>query len=188
MEIWKDIIGFEGLYQVSNLGRVKSLQRIVSCGKGDRVVKERIKRISKHNMGYEVYNLFKNGKCYPHLRHRLIAVHFIPNPKNLPEINHKNGNKKDNSIENLEWCSYSRNLKHAYEIGLRQKRPPLLGKLGAEHPLSKPIAQYNPIGEFIKVWACSKDVWRELGYDHNGIRNCANGRLKTSHGFKWKFV
>lgn len=186
--IWKDIKGFEGLYQINNLGQVKSLSRKVSCGKGFRIVKEAIKRISNHNAGYHVINLFKDGICYPHLLHVLIAKYFIPNPNNYPEVNHKNGIKTDNDINNLEWATYSMNIKHAYDMGLRKKKSPSEGKLGAANHLSKPIAQYDLVGNLVKEWPCSKEVWRQTGLNHHVIRRCANGGTKTSYGYQWKFI
>lgn len=188
MEIWKDIKGFEGLYQISNYGRVKSLKREVRCGKSTRIIKEKIKIIGNHNMGYQVVNLFKESKCYPHLLHSLIAAYFIPNPNNYPEVNHKNGIKTDNRIDNLEWVTYSMNIKHAYDTGLREKKSPSQGKLGAKNHLSKPIAQYDLTDNLIKKWSCSKEVWRETGLNHHVVRSCANGVVKTAYGFKWKFI
>jgi hypothetical protein len=188
MENWKDIQGFEGLYQISDMGRVKSIERAVTCGKGRRVVKERIKRPGMQNKGYVVYNLFKNSKCCPRLLHALIAKHFIDNPNNYPEVNHLNGIKTDNRIENLEWVTYSMNIKHAYDTGLRKRRSPSAGKLGADNHLSKPIAQYDLSGNLIKEWPCSKEVWRATGLNHHCIRRCANGTVKTAYGFTWKFI
>lgn len=188
METWKDIIGFEGLYQASNAGRVKSLERVVSCGKGNRIIKEAIKKPGKNSSGYPVINLFKNSKCYPHTVHSLIARYFIPNPSNFPEVNHKNGIKSDNDINNLEWVTYSMNIKHAYDTGLRKKQAPMKGKFGAKNHLSKPIAQYDLSGKLIKEWSCSKDVTRETGMNHHVIRSCANGVVKTAYSFIWKFI
>lgn len=188
MEIWKDITGFEGLYQISNLGRVKSLQRVVSFGKGQRIIKEKIKIVSKHSMGYSVINLFKDSKCCPSLLHVLIARHFIPNPGNYPEVNHKNGIKTDNSISNLQWVTYSMNIKHAYDTGLRVKKSPAAGKFGSDNHLSKSIAQYDLSGNFLKQWGCSKEVTRLTGFDHNALRRCANGGAKSAYGYLWKFI
>jgi hypothetical protein len=105
-EIWKDIIGYEGLYQVSNLGNVKSIK------------KNKLMKIGLHADGYNRLWLSKENKSKGFLLHRLIAIHFIPNPNNLPEVNHKDANKLNNSIDNLEWCSHSENMNHANNMGL----------------------------------------------------------------------
>lgn len=106
-EIWKDIVGYEGFYQVSNLGRVRSLK----C----------IKRTIFNNSGYEIVNLKVKRKQKNKLVHRLVAETFIPNPFNKEQVNHKDGNKKNNSVDNLEWCSRHENMVHAYKQGLRDK-------------------------------------------------------------------
>lgn len=120
-EIWKDIKGYEGFYQISNTGRVKSLnrERIVNRNGGKCFLKGRLLKpyMSNEYMGIK---LCKHGiKTETHL-HRLIAIHFIDNPKSYPCINHINGIKTDNRVENLEWCSYAKNNKHAYDNGLKK--------------------------------------------------------------------
>ncbi len=111
-EIWKDIIGYEGHYQISNLGNVKSIERKVSNGKSFRIVKEMIRASQFDKDKYHIVNLCKNkiGKCFKN--HRLVAIHFIPNPKNLPQVNHIDGNKTNNHFLNLEWVSNRENSCH----------------------------------------------------------------------------
>lgn len=117
-EIWKDIKGFEGLYQVSNTGKVKSLERYVPArNNGLRVVRERI--LGKNTKDDYVKIILCDGdRKRVDSVHRIVAEFFIPNPKNLPMINHKNGVKHDNRVENLEWCTQSDNVLHANRIGL----------------------------------------------------------------------
>lgn len=105
-EIWKNIIEYEGLYQISNLGNVKSVK------------KDKIMKVGINNFGYKRLWLSKENKSKGFLLHRLIAIHFIPNPDNLSEVNHKDADKLNNSINNLEWCSHSENMAHANSMGL----------------------------------------------------------------------
>lgn len=113
-EIWKDVKGYEGLYRVSNLGKVKSMAKII----GRRYVGERLLKQRISTQGYKMVSFCKNYKIFNASVHRLIAEAFIPNPLNKPFINHKNGIKTDNRIENLEWCTQSENVSHDYKIGL----------------------------------------------------------------------
>jgi hypothetical protein len=120
MEEWKDIKGYEGLYQVSNFGRVKSLAKEWIAGNNSLRKKEEILLIPRPNSkGYLEVTLSKNSKAIMFRLNRIIALHFIPNPLNLPEVNHKNGIKTDNNVSNLEWCTRSYNMKHAFNTGLK---------------------------------------------------------------------
>lgn len=118
VETWRDIPGYEGLYQVSNLGRVKRLSRSMEESNGNtRYLKEKILKGGKFPNGYRYVCLRKNNENKNMMVHRLVAISFIPNPKSYPVVNHINGIKTDNRVENLEWCTHSKNLKHAVEIG-----------------------------------------------------------------------
>ena len=127
MEVWKDIKGFEGIYQVSSLGRVKSLDRHIPAFNGYietlRFTKGRIITELIDNRGYPYVRLYLEGKKVFKNVHRLVAIAFIDNPENKREVNHKDGNKRNYSIENLEWATAKENVKHAFETGLASGQP-----------------------------------------------------------------
>ena len=130
-EIWKPIKGYEGLYEVSNLGRVKALERLKNCNKGYGYIKEHIMNFNKCCSEYYRVPLTNNEHIRKYyLVHRLVAVAFIENPQNFQYVNHKDGNKLNNNAENLEWCTRSYNVKHAYEMGLNYSRKRIMDYLG----------------------------------------------------------
>jgi hypothetical protein len=117
-EIWKDIKDYEGLYMISNLGRIKSLSRQRNESQPNYITKEKILKPQKMGNGYLRVSLYKKKKCCNKAIHTLVAKAFIPNPLNLPEVNHKDGNKHNNNVTNLEWCTDSYNKLHAFKTGL----------------------------------------------------------------------
>ena len=119
MEIWKDIKNYEGRYQISNYGKVKSLARWIG---NQRYVKEKILVLNKDRKGYLRVGLSKNGKCLTRRIHRLVAQAFIPNPLNLPQVNHLDGRKNNNYVNNLEWVNSQTNNQHGYDIGLHKPK------------------------------------------------------------------
>lgn len=116
-EIWKPVKGYEGIYEVSNMGRLRSLDRRVNSSVGGRFAKGQLITPEVVRHGYLRFSLSKNWKKYRPQAHRLVAEHFVPNPENKPEINHKNGIKDDNRASNLEWVTSSENTRHAIENG-----------------------------------------------------------------------
>lgn len=118
-EIWKDIIDFEGCYQISSLGRIRSLDRFVTCRNGGvKLFKGKIKNVSENRRRYKSICLSKNSKTKNFDIHRLLAIHFIPNPGNKKEVNHIDGNRMNNDLSNLEWSTPSENALHAHKTGL----------------------------------------------------------------------
>ena len=121
-EIWEPVKGFEGYYEVSNTGKVLGIERMVVLKSGLRTIKSRFLKTRINNYGYTEVRLTKDGKTTTTFIHILLAKAFIPNPYKKLEVNHINGIKTDNRIENLEWCTHSENINHAYQSGLLQKR------------------------------------------------------------------
>ncbi|MDM0987481.1 NUMOD4 domain-containing protein [Clostridium perfringens] len=139
MEVWKEIKGYEGMYQISNLGRVKALERIDSRGLRR---KEKILKYNNTKNGYLEAVLCKNGKTKHITVHRLVAIHFIENINNLPIVNHIDGNKQNNKVDNLEWCTYSYNVKHAFRTGLAKITDETREKMSNAHKGEK-SSNYN---------------------------------------------
>jgi hypothetical protein len=130
-EIWKNVPGYENMYQVSNLGKVKSLARYKKAKSNSKsLTKEKLLRFTRGIDGYISYELNKNSIRKNFKAHRLVAMAFIPNPENKPQVNHINGVKDDNRVENLEWNTASENVRHSYKTGLASNK-------GERHPLSK---------------------------------------------------
>lgn len=160
-EIWKDAVGHEDFYQISSLGRVKTKPRTMQRknGYGIRTVPEVIRSATSNKVGYMVIGLYHSKIV---TLHRLIAMAFIPNPNNLPTVNHKNGIKTDNRIENLEWCSYSDNNRHAYSTGLKTstngiKRP------GSCKMFYRPVTVFDLKGEEVAKFGSRKLTAEWLG-------------------------
>lgn len=182
-EEWRDIEGFIGYYQVSNYGRVRGLDRYIKVDKqGDLTLhKGRImkltKRIGRPNekTSYVVVNLRKNGKSYVRPVHRLVAKAFLDNPLNLPTVNHKDGDKGNNLVTNLEWASYSDNNKHALETNLRQ-------------PRGIPIAQFNLNHILIQTYRSASEASRITGLDRGSICHCLRHRRDSYAGFIWEYI
>ena len=120
-EIWKDVVGYEGLYMVSNLGRIKSLERTVNTKRGAKRYKSKILTQTTAITGYLQVRFHNSDGGKTFLVHRIVAKSFLPNPSHLSIVNHKNGIKSDNALSNLEWVTYSQNLNHALQNGLNAK-------------------------------------------------------------------
>ena len=181
-EIWKDIEGYEGCYQISTMGRIKSIDRYVPRKNGKlQHVHGRIMIPFDNGTGYKQVYLCKNGKTKVHYVHRLVALHFIENPNNFLEINHKDEDKTNNCVDNLEWCTREYNINYG-TINIRKSQKQLNDK-----NKSKVVLQYSLDGTFIKEWKSTKDVQRNLGFDNSHISKCCRNIIKTSYGYIWKY-
>lgn len=169
VEIWKDIEGYEGLYQVSNLGRVKSLGN-------NKTRKEKILKGIKERGDYLKVILCKEGNRKHFKVHRLVASAFIPNYNNLPQVNHKDEDKNNNRVDNLEWCDCKYNINY----GSHNKRMIKANSI--------PIIQFSKTGEFIHKWDSAREAEKELGIDKGNICSCLKGRYKTAGNYKWEYA
>ena len=187
MEIWKDIKGFEGYYQISNLGRVKSLLRVVPRGpNGKTTIYERIMREAISNPGYSGYRFHKDGKGIFIRTHRLLAEAFIPNPNKKPCVNHKNGIITDNAIQNLEWCTHSENHLHSYrELG---RIPGMTGVKGKHNHLSKPVVKLDLNDNVIEVYECAREASDKNNMGRSSINMaCIHNYIsKGKYKFRYK--
>lgn len=187
-EIWKDIEDYEGLYQVSNIGRVKSVSKLVKTRWNNfRKTKDLILETTKNHKGYKLVMLSKNNKIKSKQVHRLVAIAFISNPNNLPQVNHKDGNKQNNCVSNLEWCSAKENMKHAYKIGLISKQAIKKCVIKAAEKRKKPILQIKDdivVNEFDSIESAKK----MLKVKSSGcLVNALKGRIRTYKGFVWTY-
>ena len=178
-EVWKEIPGYEGRYFASNLGRIKSRN---NQHKDDYVLS-----LIKLPDGYLKVNIIENGRHVQHYVHKLVASAFIENPCNKPQINHIDGNKKNNCIENLEWVTAKENVAHAIRTGLANHHG-MKGKLGILNHCSKPVFQFSKNGELIKRWDCISDAARFYNHKPCQIINVCSGRAKTCSGFLWRYT
>ena len=168
-EVWKDIPGYEGLYQVSNLGRVKSLVR---KGKKEEIILRQV-----CNRGYLQVRLAKNSISKTYKVHRLVAQAFIPNPHNYPMINHKDEDKTNNCVWNLEWCNNSYN--QLYGTLPEKKRI-----LNTNHPSkSVPVKQFTLEGKLIAKYPSQSEAARKTGIPQSCIYNNCAGKTKITHNY-----
>lgn len=180
-EVWKSVVGYEDSYQISNFGRVKSLPREMWNGWNFFTSKELILKLQEDYKGYYTIGLAENGNRKTMKVHRLVAQAFIPNPNNLPFINHKDENPKNNNVDNLEWCTplYNNLYKDAHIRG---------GLVTRNHKnTSKPIQQLSLEGVLIKEYPSMQQAQRE-GYNQSSISRCCSGQYSHHKGYKWRYV
>lgn len=201
-QIWKDISGYEGKYQVSNTGKVRSLNYNGTKGK-----MMRLKLSNNNHYGYKRVRLYKNGKYKAYLVHRLVALAFIPNPNNYSFINHKDENPSNNYYKNLEWCTpkynsnygtrneklskimMGRTFTEEHKKKMSENHADFKGKNSSRYGKGKPVLMFTLDGEFIRKFNCVADANEYLGKNRadNNIGKCARGKYKTAWGYKWKY-
>lgn len=180
-EIWSPVKNRENEYQVSSLGRMKSLARKSCDGQS---IKEKIMKQADNGQGYLFIRMWKNAKSTHILVHRLVAQNFVMNPHNKPYVNHKNGIKNDNRAENLEWCTKSENALHSFRV--LGNKSWSIGRSGHLRSDSRVIHQFNANGEFIQSHESIKRANISTGVHQANIDKCINGKRKTAGGFIWK--
>lgn len=180
---WKDIVGYENEYQINQFGEIRTLKDSPKLKKYD-VLKP---QISKRN-GYVYQMLYKNGKEKLLRVHRLVAMAFLPNPNNLPQVNHKDGNKQNNSVDNLEWCEQSDNMKHAYKNGLQipseNQRKAIINTNKLKQ---KKVCQIKD-GEVINTFSGISEASRQTKISISCISRCCNLKRKSTNGYEWRFL
>lgn len=185
-EIWKDIPGYEGLYQVSSFGRVRGVERIVkSKNNSTKTILQKPLKISKYKIGYEYICLSKFGVRIKNKIHRIVASAFIENPLNKREVNHIDGNKSNNNVSNLEWATSSENQQHAYNTGLQKSLNYL--RVGCKNSNSKIVQKLSLNKELIEEYECVRIAAEIHGISNSLLsESCRNERYKTK-GFLWRY-
>lgn len=163
IEEWKDAVGFETLYEVSNYGKVRHADSKVEIGG------------SINSYGYRAFHLSKDGKRFTGKGHRLVAMAFIPNPSKYRCVNHMDGDKDNNSVDNLEWCTHEVNNKHA-----RQELAIDFSK--------KFVVQTTMDGAFIAIWSSVNRAASTLGFGGTPITSCCLGTAYSAYGYCWKYI
>lgn len=167
-EKWKDIKDYDGLYQVSNLGNVKSLGN-KSNHKEPIILKPTINK-----NGYMAVRLQKDKKVKYIFIHKLVAEAFLRKKKENLQVNHKDGNKRNNKVNNLEWCTASENIIHSFKIGLRK-------------PTIKKVYQLDKNNNLINIYKSAKEASKKTGVYYTDITQCCRNEIKSAGGYIWKY-
>lgn len=174
-EVWKDVCGYEGLYQVSNMGFVKHLATRCGKGTGNYARKEHLVRQHKNNKGYYVVDLYRKNERKTMLVHRLVALAFVPNPMLMSVVNHKDETTDNNNADNLEWCSQKYNMNYGT---IRQRIAKGNGK---------PVVQFDKERKIIRRYKSIMDAQRQTGIPNGSIGDCLHHRSKTAGGYLWDY-
>lgn len=191
MELWKDVEGFGDMYQVSNKGRVKSLDRAVKQRNGSVQIKRgRVMSQTKNHKGYPLISFSKDNKRYSRAVHRLVAIAFVENPEGKPQVNHIDGDKTNNNSDNLEWVTASENVVHALESGLMTpciKNAKRASNIAREVN-KKRVSQYGLDGLYIETFESLIEAERKTNVSRKRISEAVRGRQKTAGGYVWKYA
>lgn len=185
-EIWRDVAGFEGLYQVSNQGRVRSLDHIVNRGGGTLHIKGRVLQ-PKVAAPYLGVILSKNGKAHPKRVHRLVAIAFVPNPNNLPVVDHIDGNKTNNAASNLRWCTHEQNTGYASSMGMLGATP-YASRTREQQERYSNARKKAIVRSDRKVYECTADAAKDMGVTYSAIMHVLRGLTKTCKGYSFSYV
>lgn len=177
---WKKVKGYEGLYEVSNAGHVRSVDRYVKCNHGVAKRSGKTLKETERRKGYLCVNLSKNGKSRSVEIQRIVATAFLPNPEGLPCVNHKDENKKNNSAENLEWCTYAYNNNYGNRKAKCREKT-------TNGKMSKKIFQYSRDGELLNEFPSLAEAHRRYGFDASKISLCARNKRKSAYGYIWSY-
>lgn len=191
-EIWLPVCHetFSDHYLVSNKGRVRSLHKSLGTVKNSSDGNEFISLIN-HSEGYKCVALSDNGMTKRFFVHRLVAEAFIPNPNNLPQVNHIDGNKQNNCVSNLEWCTARENIRHAIDTGLIPygvRSPYKINNKLYFKENAKPVYKFTMDGKLIKKWRCALDASSSLGIPNNKIYMCCNNQISYTNGFLFSYT
>lgn len=179
-EVWKPVVGYEGEYEVSNYGRVKSLSRyaLLKNSNGKLPVKEKILKLNRTKFGYEIVGLRKNKRPKYFSVHRLVAQLFVSNPHNKPYVNHMDMVRNNNTALNLEWCTHSENIKHGYATNKNRRKPTYI--TGVSHTCKKVINT-----ETGYIYPSCKDAAKLTGYNKATLCQWLNGRYENKSTLKY---
>ena len=173
-EIWLPIEGYDGTYEVSSEGRVRSLNYLHTW-------RTQVMKPKMSSNGYLYVVLCKDGEQKQYRVHRLVTEAFLLNPDNLPQVNHKDENKANNAVTNLEWCTAKNNCNH----GTRNAR---VSTAMTNGKLSKPVQQLSLDGVLVALWPSLHEAWRQTAITCQSISGCCKGKYRTAGGYVWKYA
>ena len=176
IEEWRPVVGYEGLYEVSDWGNVRSVQRTIKTSTGERKYKERLLTLYKKENNYYIVSLWNAGVGKYKFVHKLVAEAFIPNPENKPTVNHINHIRTDNRIENLEWATIPEQFDDIWKA-IRKNYP----------SYSKKVYKYSADGKLISIYPSTMEVERELGISNGSVSKWCLGKRKDKNGYIWSY-
>lgn len=193
-EIWKPVVGYEEFYEVSSLGRMKSLERVLFRRNGARMsYPEKIMKPHTDKNGYDTVSLYNGIKRVTRFVHTLVCMAFIQNPHNKPCVDHINGDRRDNRVENLRWCTIKEN--NSFDLARKHNsdahsggKNPMFGKFGSAHHRSKTVYQYAKDGTLVGMYGSSREAARITGLWQRNISAACLGRVKTCGGYIWRYL